>query len=360
MRLSYRPDWEEAVERLDRWWAGESLGRPAMSLTSTKDGAEWEAIPEPPSLWDYWTNPDYVIPRMERSVRNTAWFAEACPVEWVNLGAVAQAGFLGTKPICHATTVWHEPFVEDWETYDPRIDLENQWWRITIRLTEAFLERADGKWFVAVGEVAEAGDIMSALRGPERLCLDLVQGPLERMKQIRDQIARLLADVYDHMTGMVNRYMPGTSTWLRVYHSGRTTTAQCDFSCMISKAMFDDFVAPALAWQMGQMDGVIYHLDGPGALQHVDTLLTLPNLRAIQWVPGSGDEVQAHPKWRPLLKRIIDAGKAVHLSVSAGEIEGLLADLPPEGLYLQVGVGSEREARELLADVERWSNRRRA
>jgi hypothetical protein len=359
MRLSYRPDWEEAADRLARWWAGESLGRPAMSLTAPKDNARWEPIPEAPDLWNYWTNPDYVIPRMERSVRNTAWFAEACPVEWVNLGAVAQAGLLGTKPICHERTVWHEPFVEDWETYEPRFDPDNEWRRVYLRLIEAFLEVAHGKWFVAVGEVADAGDIMSALRGPQRLCMDLIEGPTERMKRVRDRIARLMVQVYDEMVGMVNCYMAGTSTWLRVYHPGRTTTAQCDFSCMISKAMFDDFIAPALAWQTSQLDGVIYHLDGPGAVQHVDTLLTLPNLRAIQWVPGSGDEVQAHPKWRPLLKRIIDAGKAVHLSVPAGDVEGLLADLPPEGLYLQIGCGSEREARDLLADVKRWSNRRR-
>jgi len=359
MRLSYRPDWDEAVERLDRWWSGEGLGRPAMSLTAPRDGAEWEAIPEPPTLWDYWTNPDYVIPRMERSVRNTAWFAEACPVEWVNMGAIAQAGLLGTRPVCHPTTVWHEPFVEDWWTYEPRLDPDNEWWRAKKRLIEAFLETADGKWFVAVGELADVGDVMSALRGPERLCVDLIEGPRERMVEVRDRIARLMLEVYERVTGMVNQYMPGTSTWLRVYHPGRTTTSQCDFSCMVSKAMFDEFIFPALSWQTSHMDGVIYHLDGPGALQHVETLLTLPNLRAIQWVPGSGEDVQAHPKWRPLLRRIIEAGKAVHLSVSPSEIEGLIADLPPEGLYLQVGCGSEREARELLADVERWSDRRR-
>lgn len=360
MRLAYRPDWEEAAERLTRWWAGESLGRPAMCLTAPKDNAQWEALPEPPTLWDYWTNPDYVIPRMECSARNTACFAEACPQEWVNLGSVTQAGFLGTRPICHQTTVWHEPFVEDWETYSPRVDRDSEWWRSYVRLIEASLETANGKWFVAVGDVAEAADIMSALRGPERLCLDLIEGPIDRLKQLRDEITRILLELYDEVTGMVNRYMPGTSSWLRVWHPKRTTTAQCDFSCMISKTMFDDFVFPALAWQTSRLDGVIYHLDGPGALQHVETVLSLPNLRAIQWVPGAGEVGQAHPKWRPLLKRIVSAGKAVHLSVSPGEVEGLLDDLPPESLYLHVQCGSEREARELLADVERWSNRRRS
>jgi hypothetical protein len=358
MRLSYRPDWDGAVERLDRWWRGESLGRPAMSVTAPKDGAEWETLPEAPDLWNHWTNPDYVVPRMERAARTTAYFAEACPVQWVNMGAIAQAGLLGTRPVCHPTTVWHEPFVEDWETYEPRLDPDNPWWLAKKRLIEACLEVADGKWFVAVGELAEVGDILSALRGPQQLCLDLIEDPRERLLYLRDRIAALMLEVYERVTGMVNAHMPGTSTWLGVYHPGRTTTSQCDFSCMISKAMFDEFLFPALAWETSHLDGVIYHLDGPGALQHVETLLTLPNLRAIQWVPGSGEEPQAHPKWRPLLRRIIEAGKAVHLSVSPAEVEDLLTDLPPEGLYLHVGCASEREARELVADVELWSARR--
>jgi hypothetical protein len=328
-----------------------------MGLTAPKDSARWGSLPEAPDLCHYWTDPGYVIPRVEQSVANTAWFAEACPGAWVNLGAVAQAGLLGTRPVCHPTTVWHEPFVQDWSTYQPSLDPAREWYRAYRRLIEAFLEVAAGRWFVAVGEVAEAADIMSALRGPQQLCLDLIEGPIEQMKQVRDDIARLMVGFYDEVTGLVNRHSPGTSTWLQVWHPGRTTTAQCDFSCMVSKALFDDFIQPALAWQLGRLDGAIYHLDGPGALQHLPTLLGLPNLRAIQWVPGAGEEAQAHPKWRPLLKRIIAAGKAVHLSVSPADIEGLLEDLPPEGLYLQVGCGSESEARELLADVERWSMR---
>ena len=72
-------------------------------------------------------------------------------------------------------------------------------------------------------------------------------------------------------------------------------------------------------------------------------------------VPGAGEVSPAHPKWRPLLKRIIAAGKRVHLGVAPEEIEELLSDVPADGLFISTWCASEGEARELLWRVEGWA-----
>jgi hypothetical protein len=56
--------------------------------------------------------------------------------------------------------------------------------------------------------------------------------------------------------------------------------------------------------------------------------------------------------WIPLLKRIQEAGKLLHLSVSPHEIESLLGELSPKGLMLSTGCSTEAEARELLSKIE--------
>jgi hypothetical protein len=358
MTLSYREDWPEAAERLARWWEGEYLGRPAMHITAPKDGVVRREVPKAPELWEHWTNPAYVIPRTEEACRATAWFGEACPQSWVNLGPVSQAAFFGTEVRVAPDTVWQKPIVEDWESFKVSFDESNEWWQITVRLTQALLEAAQGKWFVANADLAEAADVMSYLRGPERLCIDLLELPPETLKRVRDEIVAYLFMFYDELTGMTQPYQVGTSSWLGVWSPKRTTTLQCDFSCMISKELFDEFFAPALAEQSRRLDHVIYHLDGAGAVHHVDTILALPRLHAIQWVPGAGEKGPAHPKWRPMLKRIIKAGVRVHLSVAPWEIEELLSDLPADGLYLATSCSSEEEARELLCKVEKWSRAR--
>ncbi|HEX7541596.1 MAG TPA: hypothetical protein VF352_05645 [Anaerolineales bacterium] len=55
---------------------------------------------------------------------------------------------------------------------------------------------------------------------------------------------------------------------------------------MISPKMFERFVLPDLETCCAAMDHALYHLDGKGQLVHVDTLLSTPRLRGIQWVPG--------------------------------------------------------------------------
>lgn len=356
MFLSYREDWPEAAERLARWWEGEDLGRPAIHLTAPRDGAVWEELPPAPDLWEHWTNPDYVIPRVDQHLRNTAFFGEACPQTWVNLGPVSMAGYLGTGIHVRPDTVWQSPIVEDWNTYEPVFDPENEWWQITRRLAMALVEAAEGKWFVANADLGDPGDVMSYLRGPERLCVDLLEGPRDRMVQVRDRLVELLWFFYNDLTQIVHSRMEGTSSWLGVWCPKRTTTLQCDFSCMVSATMFAEFFAPPLVELASRLDHVIYHLDGPGAIQHVDTLLSMPNLRAIQWVPGAGQPGAAHPRWRGLLKHIIRCGVRVHIGVAPTDIEELLRDLPADGLFISTACGSEAEARHLMAKLEQWSH----
>jgi hypothetical protein len=67
----------------------------------------------------------------------------------------------------------------------------------------------------------------------------------------------------------------------------------------------------------------MYHWDGPGAIQHLDALLSVPKLNMIQWTPGAGAEPTWHERWWPLYHRIFDAGKSVLLG--ADNVEQLLA-----------------------------------
>ncbi len=84
---------------------------------------------------------------------------------------------------------------------------------------------------------------------------------------------------------------------------------------MISPQMFKRFVLPDLMVCCDELDFAFYHLDGKGQIPHLDILLSIENLRGIQWIPGDG---QPPPEnWLPLLKRIRDAGKLCQLFVTA-------------------------------------------
>ena len=99
---------------------------------------------------------------------------------------------------------------------------------------------------------------------------------------------------------------------------------------------------------------LIYHLDGPGALRHLDSLLAIPELNAIQWVPGAGRE--EFYRWIPVFRKVQAAGKGLQVNCRLTEIDQVIETLDPHGLYLAVGGVPSREAAEaLLKKLEQWS-----
>ncbi len=117
--------------------------------------------------------------------------------------------------------------------------------------------------------------------------------------------------------------------------------------------VFRDLFIPALRRQMDYLDHAVYHVDGIGAFAHVDALCEIERLQAIQILPGDGKPSPLH--YMDVLKKVQRAGKNLHISLASGEVQAALEQLSARGLIINTSCGTEREARELLANVERWS-----
>jgi hypothetical protein len=77
----------------------------------------------------------------------------------------------------------------------------------------------------------------------------------------------------------------------------------------------------------------IFHLDGKGMIRHLDRILAVPEIQAIQWVQGVGNDLPIM-QWLPLIKRMRAAGKSVVVDLQLAELEPFIAEMPPQGLYL--------------------------
>ena len=351
MEFAYKPDWAEARERILAWWEGELVDRVAIKVTAPKDTRRH--VQPPDDIEARWTDVDYRIESADAGMASTFYGGEAIPSVFVNLGPSVMGAYLGC-PLHHdERTGWQTPIVQeqsDWEriAFDP----ENRWWKLTKLLTEAQVEAGAGKYFVAHTDIGDPGDAMSYLRGPENLCLDLIEIP-DTIYAVRDRLLKLWYRLYDELFGIVQRRMTGSSCWMGLWSPRRYYTLQCDFSCMISPDMYRGFVLPEIVSQSKWLDHNIYHLDGPGAMQHLDTLLEIPELGGIQWVPGAG----APPvrEWPDLLKRVQAAGKLLYLDAAPGDIEPMLEFLSPKGIIFSTWCASEQEARDLLKKAESWT-----
>ena len=104
------------------------------------------------------------------------------------------------------------------------------------------------------------------------------------------------------------------------------------------------------------MDRCIYHLDGPQALRFLDTLLSIPEIHAIQWVPGAGQDYWA--EWIHVYHRIQAANKAFCLHVPLQDLDQLFEVLQPEGAWVTVGgIGNQETADYVLRRFVQWGQR---
>jgi hypothetical protein len=125
---------------------------------------------------------------------------------------------------------------------------------------------------------------------------------------------------------------------------------------MISPEMFERAVLPSLVAEMRSLDRSIFHLDGPDALRHLDRLLEVPGLHAVQWVYGAGNGPAT--RWIDVYRRIQAAGKGVQvIAGDLAEARAVAEQIRPEGAWFHIGGSYSRDdAEAFLQEMERWAS----
>lgn len=331
--LLYREDMDEVRQRLTHWWDGGDLGRPAMQVFAPRDRPieEIPALPEP----DGWvtsystTNFEYRLNLALRACTGTHYLAEAVPNTAPDLAPNCLALYLGCHGVEMPGTVWCEPCMAAPEAARFELAPDNFYWDFTLRLAREQLRLGGGKFLTSFPDLIEGLDTLAAMRGTEDLLVDL----LERPAWVHDCLNRITDryfDVYDALYELVKDDAGGSHFW--AWAPGRMAKLQCDFSAMLSPAMFGEFMVPVLRDMTERLDHSMYHWDGPGAIPHHDHLLSLPALDMIQWTPGAGVEPVQHPRWWPLYHKTVEAGKKVILlsNPSLEELGALRTEFGPK------------------------------
>jgi len=308
-------DWERVERDTMAWWNGE-LERPLVYLAVTGQV-------DRPGPYGYQSNypldmpVEDVLDQYAPFLAATRYYSDAFPWKWVNFGPGIMAGFLGaevnsvTDP---SETVWFTPSASQTVTdLALEYDCSNAWWQRVKDLTAGWVARYEGLLQVSHTDLGGNLDILASFVTTEQLLFDVIEQPEAVRRQV-DEITRLWLRYYDGQDALIRPACRGTSCWTPIWSPGKTYMLQCDFSYMISPAMFEQYVMPDLVACCEHLDHGFYHLDGKGEIPHLDLLLSIDRLRGIQWIPGDG---QPPPEdWLPLLKRIRDGGKLCQISTS--------------------------------------------
>ncbi|MBN2308908.1 MAG: hypothetical protein JXR94_08065 [Candidatus Hydrogenedentes bacterium] len=355
--LLYREDMDDVRRRLTAWWNGEDIGRPALHITAPRPEPieDIPRMPEPDGWLTHYStsNFDYRVNLSARECINTYYLAEAVPVSSPDLAPNCLALYLGCKGVDMKDTVWCEPFIEDPESAQFAYDPDNFYWDFTLRLAREQLRIGKGKFLLQFPDLIEAIDTLAAMRGSQELLMDLVERP-EWIHRCMRTLTDLYFRYYDVLYDLLRDEAGGSYWW--AWAPGRMAKFQCDFSAMISPDMFGEYMVPVLNEMCERVSYCMYHWDGPGAIPHLDHILSIPSLDMVQWTAGAGNPGTDDPRWWPLYHRIVDAGKKVYCSQcwSADSLKALRREFGAKlnQFYMGMEAASPKEADEFIRIAE--------
>jgi hypothetical protein len=354
MELESKPDFDRSIDRIYAWYEQQIIDRPPVRFT--RHNAEYEAADNTwrenwRDLRDKWFDEEYQIDRFLNQLRGQRYLGETFPIFWPNLGPNVFAALYGSDLKFAEVTSWAMPSLPD---YDQKValDWQSEYLRKLDSLTRCALEVCRGKFIVGYTDLHPGLDWLAALRGTEPLLLDLIGQPDRLAPLLQIGTTGFLA-LFDHFDALLKEAGQPSVTWMGIPSFGKLHIPSCDFAAMISPRHFRRFALPALLEEVRYMTHNIFHVDGKGVARHLDAILELPHVQAIQWVQGLGDDLPIM-QWVPLIKRIQAAGKSVVVDLSPVELEEFIGAVKPEGIFLTMASADEAEEQTILKRIARW------
>lgn len=353
MPIDHIDDWEKRIERHDAFWEREIIDRPLVHVTVTKDDAPPIPTREHASLRDRWLDAEFVAEKSLNAVERDHFLGDALPKAHPNLGPEVFSAYFGLEMEYGEKTSWSEPNLPDWSDVDSiQFSEDNVYWRKTLEMTQALLEIGENKFYTGFTDLHPGGDAIAAFRDPVNLNMDMIDHA-EEVKALLDRITDDYINIYDRVYDILIRHRQAITTWFPICSTKKWYVPSNDFSCMISKEMFDDVFLPGIQRECQFHEASVYHLDGPDALRHLDSLLAIDELNAIQFVIGAGNGRPT--EWFHVFKKIQDAGKGISLAIQPEELPAIMENLRPEGVFTFVsGVNTAEEGEAIVKAISKW------
>ena len=341
----YKLDWDKTKEKFRNYWNHKNTGRPLMCVIARRpeveqfsDGTPVEGgyldqicqgkyynMPEElkwKDMEDKYQNAQRIVDRYRYFCETHAFLGESFPNLNIDFGPGSLAAYLGSDIGFKEDTVWFKKCLDSWDGVPKlQFDPENKWFKKHLQLAKDCRELAGKDFYVDMPDLMENIDVLASLRGAQDVLMDLLDEPEmvgERIKEVTD----CYYDYYNRFYDVIKDEEGGNAyTVFQIWGPGRTVKLQCDFSAMMAPDDFRTYIQPSLKAQSEKADHVLYHLDGPAAIKHMDALMEIDGIDALQWTSGDAGPDGTLPDWDVIYDKAIAAGKSIWVKVYSGEFE---------------------------------------
>lgn len=301
---------DQIVKDYEDWWEHQ-LERPIIEVFLAKTDRS-KAISKGELLemvYDYSIPEEEVVKAYCRSFDSTIYLGDAFPHFYMRSTGVLGEMLGQTHTIdSKRGTIWFEEMKgKELEEIHPKLTKDNKLFQRGIRLINAFQKELGDDVALGIPNLGGMMDIVESMRGANNSLMDLYDDP--------DEVIRLNNDIYEAYEFAYKNYIDeiarhqtlGYTGWTPLLSQKPYFISQCDFCCMIGPKQFDEFVKDTLAKEASLIERSFYHLDGPGAVKHLDTIINC-GFDGIQWINGAGSKPLDDEAWTEIYKKVHDAG----------------------------------------------------
>ncbi|MBI4027089.1 MAG: hypothetical protein HY360_19040 [Verrucomicrobia bacterium] len=328
--LTFCEGFPAIARRFEAWWEHQCLDRPIFIAS---------ANPNP-------SRP--ITRRIELIEQPDAWFAakladmrqlhrvgDALPLVRLDFGPVLLGGMLGGRIEFGADTTWTHPMInDDWSNAPDWVLRENnRWWKLLRQLAERVAKDAAGRYLMCTPDLGGSADVLLNLRGSQTLCMDAIEQP-ERVRAAIAAIYPAWHQAFTELYRIALAHHAGICHWLNLWSNRPYMIPACDFNFMIGPSEFQELCLPDIARQAATVGRAVFHLDGPGAARHIDALLEVPEIQAIQFTPGEGSPSAL--AWVKMFRKIQKKGRSLLVICPSCEVLSVCETLRPEGLAVMI------------------------
>ncbi len=348
--MLYNDHFDELKERMNAFWNREEMDRCTVALLKKK-----------PCYNDFGDKNFYfdveTADRMHRQrFESFEYLWEGIPSLFSYFGTAGIAEYAGSKPEYTPRTTWFHPCLDEPDAS-----------QISFKCRDAFEKQKDAiakmialsknDYAVTVTDNCGIADALAAMRGTDTFLMDMITDE-DFVTEGIQKLIPIYKETQEQFFDLVKENNEGSIiSWMHTWAPKRCAQMQCDLSVMISPEMFGKFIMPELEELSSFLDYPVYHFDGQEQIRHLDMLLSIEKLRAIQWTPVTGQ-----PRTSTFIKelqKIQKAGKNLILFPGNNEIEFLLDNLSSRGLHMLVYAWSEEEAEYLMKLIQTHSKVRK-
>jgi hypothetical protein len=349
----WKTNLEESKKHYIDWWNYKGIVL-TMWEHLEKDGAPHEMVlPPQPSkdLNQFWFDPVWRAKNLHYQLSKSSFKADILPVANTHLGPGSLAACLCAELFCGDDTIWikENPMFKG----EIQLDENNKWWQLHLNLLKECKKLSNGKYFVGCPDLIEGLDTLASLKGTDNVLMDMLLQP-EVLEGQLQKVNEIYFEVFDRIYEIIREGDEMAFCYFSLWAPGKVSKLQSDISLMISEDDFRRFALPFLREQTEKIDYTLYHLDGVDAIRHLDAVLEMEKLNAVQWTPGVGQAQGGDPRWYDLYKKILAAGKSVMANwVTLDELEPLIDNIGNQGLHINIDFKTEKDIDAALKIVEK-------